>query len=198
MLKRKTRALVGLLKKEYLMLTHGAYLSRQKTIRGGVIPYTIINGKVYFLLARHGETRDLGDFGGGIKKHEFSLNGSLREYEEESNGIFSVSPNDLLDALALVDGSNMAIIFVLIDKTWFQKAQNEFQKSKKTAKKASNEISEVVWIDEDFFVRLVLSGARRGVKEKLWTRVQNFLKKTDVRKIPNALRDISTSVSSTA
>lgn len=174
------------------MLTYAAYLARHKTSRGGVIPYTMKDGKIYFLLARHGESRDLGDFGGGIKKHEFSLNGSIREYIEETHGMFSVSTNDLLDKLALVDGVNMSIVFVPVDQSWYQKAPSEFQKSKLcSAKKGSNEISEVVWIDENAFIRLVYGNekyGRFGQREKLWTRIKKFFQKTDVRQMTHELK----------
>ena len=180
------------------MLTYGAYLARHKTCRGGVIPYTIVGNRVYFLLARHGETNELGDFGGGVKKSEFSLNGSFREYDEESNGIFSKyysSSNDFLDKLALVDGERMAVVFVPIDKTWLRNrnAQKAFTESKnENGRKSSNEISEVVWVDEEKFVQLVTRRTSRN-EDKLWTLVQKFfLKIHNVREIANALRTIST------
>jgi hypothetical protein len=166
------------------MLTYAAHLVLRKTSRGGVIPYTIINGKVHFLLARDHKTRDLGDFGGGIKKNESCLGGSMREWVEESNGIFSISPDDILDKLAILDGTKMVIIFVPIDKSWFKNAQKEFEKKKK---KNSNEISEIVWVDEDRFAMLVCGLYRY---EKLWSRVQKFFMKTDVRKISDTLKNL--------
>lgn len=184
------------------MLTYGSYLARHKTCRGGVIPYTIVGGRVYFLLARHRESNELGDFGGGIKKNEFSLNGSFREYEEESNGIFSKyynSSNDFLDKLALVDGDRMAVLFVPIDKNWLRNknAQKAFLENKKeNGKKSSNEISEVVWVDEERFKELVTRKKQnRGFRcesDKLWVLVQRFfLKLGDVREIANALRQVA-------
>lgn len=176
------------------MLTHAAYLARHKTTRGGVIPYTVRNEKIYFLLARHSESGDLGDFGGGIKKHEFALNGSLREYTEETNGMFPISSNDLLDKLALVDGPNMAIVFVPINESWYQKAPEEFQKSKRAIKKGSNEISEVVWVDEVEFNRLIFAVPRPGraqSREKLWSRIRKFFQKADVLQMTGALKMVA-------
>lgn len=194
-----------------MRFTYGTHLTNYKTYRGGVIPYTILNGKVYFLLARHAETGELGDFGGGIKKVEFALNGSIREYTEETNGIFSKfynSSNDFLDKLALVDGDKMVVIFVPIGRYWLQNenAQNAFVDSKSNGcKKSSEEISELVWVDEDRFAGLVNKMPRKcgfdrtrrnnwtkenvNEKDKLWKLVQNFfLKLDDVRTISSALK----------
>lgn len=160
-----------------MKLTYGMHLASHKTNRGGVIPYTIYNGKVYYLLAKHLETGELGDFGGGIKKNEFSLNGAIREFAEESNGIFSstyASPNDFLDKIALVDGNKMAIIFAPVDNKWLKGASTSFI-NRKSPKKGSDEISEIIWINETSFLAMVNEKRQMG-RYKLWRMIQHFLK----------------------
>lgn len=173
------------------MLTRGAYLTNRRTQRGGVIPYTIINNRVYFLLARHGETKELGDFGGGIKKNEFALNGAFREYKEETNGIFDYSScNDFLDKLAVVDGNKMAVIFIFVNKTWMlnNSARKAFHSVPENPKKSSNEISDVVWVEESKFVNLVMDRNLSDGTDKLWILVRKFFQKIRIREITDALK----------
>ena len=66
------------------MLTSTSILGSIKTLRSGVIPYTIWNDELHFLFARHAATGELGDFGGGTKKYETALVAALREFKEES------------------------------------------------------------------------------------------------------------------
>lgn len=174
------------------MLTYGAYLANRKTQRGGVIPYTIVNERVYFLLARHGETNELGDFGGGIKKNEFALNGAFREYKEETNGIFAYSScNDFLDKLAIIDGNKMAVIFIPVNKTWMMNnsARRAFHSVAENPKKSFNEISDVVWVEESKFVNLVMDrNLSDGTNDKLWILVRKFFQKIRIREITDALK----------
>jgi hypothetical protein len=180
------------------MLTYGIHLASAETRRSGIIPYTFDGSSVHFLLARDSATRELGDFGGGVKKHEFSLNGGFREFTEESNGIFSnyySSPNELLDKLAVLDGEKMAVIFIPIDSKWLEKgkAQKTFEDSKKTSKRRiSDEISEFIWISEKEFIDLILSPSKfRTIK--LWKMVRSFfLKLKNVQDIPTILKSMYT------
>lgn len=61
-----------------------------KIIRCGVLPYHKINDHHILLLMgfKRNYGKSYGDFGGGIGKNEFYIDGLIRELEEESNGIF--------------------------------------------------------------------------------------------------------------
>lgn len=61
-----------------------------KVIRCGVIPYHKINNNHIILLMgfKRNYNKYYGDFGGGIGKNEYYINGLIRELTEESNGIF--------------------------------------------------------------------------------------------------------------
>jgi len=109
--------------------------------RCGSIPYILLkspgtpgvpvgNGyKLWFLLARHKATGELGDFGGGIKKIETTLEGGIRELHEESRGIFEniyKTPSDMASCITLVDRQDMAEIFIPLDPEWFVSAKIKF------------------------------------------------------------------------
>lgn len=163
------------------MLTLGRYLSRIHTCRCGVIPYIIKNGKIYYLLARHKDTNELGDFGGGVRKYEFALSGGLREFNEESRGIFSDQSkniNDRVNDIAIVDNDNiMAILFLPLNLDCLDdKIQDKFS-NKNQFGKYSNEISELVWFDEKGFEELLFYPKERLTGNIMWRKIQLFIKR---------------------
>lgn len=159
------------------MLTSAKYLESAKTNRCGVIPYTIANGSIYFLLARDKSTKELGDFGGGVRKSEFALTAALREFYEESHGIFGQiykSESDMSNKVALVDGNNMAIIFAPLESAWLEDAQRVFLENP-PKKKKEDEVSELVWVSEYNFSSLIKGeSVSRNI---LWSKIQSFFRK---------------------
>jgi hypothetical protein len=158
------------------MLIVASRLANVKTVRAGVVPYTIIDGITYFLLARDRLTKELGDFGGGVKKFEYSLMAGLREWHEESRGIFSEvcrSANDIATAIAVIDKRKMAVIFVPLKKEWKDEAQKLFEaKSEAAGKKRSNEVSSLVWVDESRF-RNLIDGETVEDQEVMWKKIRS-------------------------
>jgi hypothetical protein len=163
------------------MITFGIKLAYSKTERCGIIPYTINNGKIYFLMAVHSKTKELGDFGGGVKRNEYSLTGGFREFLEESNNLFDEeysSSRDLLNKIALVDGDNMAIIFAPLEQKWFHEAGPKFRK----LRTRRDEISDIMWIEKEIFIGLINNkhqkiGNYKKTKIFMWQKIRNFLKK---------------------
>jgi hypothetical protein len=166
------------------MLTIGKCLSDIRLRRCGVIPYLLLRDQLWFLLARHRKTAEVGDLGGGIKKIETPLEGGIREFHEESRGIFLEvyrSPADMAACVTLVDPSDMAEIFVPVDPQWFSDAWDRFQeagdvpRSARTSRSSlgeskdlslidsnvikrsplGDEMSEVIWVSEDIMNQLV-------------------------------------------
>lgn len=77
-----------------LIKTEGE-LNDLKIRSGGIIPFSFYDGELYFLFGReakdnHTEDRALwGEFGGLIEKNkECNLDGIIREFWEETNGMF--------------------------------------------------------------------------------------------------------------
>ena len=162
------------------MMTLALHLATLKTNRAGLIPYTIENGSIYFLLTRDKVSRELGDFGGGVRKTEVALTAALREFYEESHGIFShiyKSANDISNKIAMVDGVKMAMVFVPLESRWITDAQKMFMANPATSKK-SDEVSELVWVDEATFYSLIIGSVRKKTNDTLWTEIQKFLEKT--------------------
>lgn len=160
------------------MLTLASHLATVKTTRCGVIPYTVADGILHFLLARDKTSKDLGDFGGGAQKTEFALMAALREFGEESHGIFShiyQSANDMSDKIAIIDGTKMAMIFAPLECKWIKDAQRIFADNPPTKKK-SDEVSELVWVSEEEFINLIRTSSGMS-GDVLWIKVGSFLRR---------------------
>ncbi len=165
------------------MLTIGKYLERYDIARCGIIPYCVEIGtrNLWFLLARDRLTDELGDFGGGVQKYETCLMAGLREFHEESRGIFSseyTTVEDMASAIAYVD-KHMAIIFIPVSPVYLRTAEQNFINIK-PVKKASLEVSELIWISEKYFTDLIYTPpfyADPSRSHVLWEKVQLFLQK---------------------
>jgi hypothetical protein len=157
------------------MIISASKLADIKTVRAGGIPYTISNGVLYFLLARDGISKELGDFGGGVRKNELSLMAGFREFREETRGIFYgyESANDIAISLAVKDPEDkMAVIFIPVSNGWLEDAPKLF-KEISSSKRKFNEISDIVWVNESSFKDLIRGSGRRGM-DVMWSKVRRF------------------------
>ena len=142
----------------------GSRLASFRTIRAGVIPYRVdpLTGDLSFLLARHGSSKELGDFGGGVRKNESALQAAFREFAEETLGVFSdfySQPEDLGLCPTFVDGRSMSVIFAPVPFDFdVEKHFGEARKknhSSSVQRKAFVEISDVVWTSNGEFRKLI-------------------------------------------
>jgi hypothetical protein len=178
-------------------MTLASYLATIKTNRCGALPYAVRNGDLYYCLSRDKATEELGDLGGGVKRPECALEAGVRELNEESRGIFSHiygSANDMSNKIAILDGLNMAMIFVPLESRWIEDAQPAFI-GIRPLKKKSDEVSELVWVNENTFLGLI--NGKKSPQGILWTTIRSFLKKTYLPKmteIRDALKTVATTV----
>lgn len=146
-----------------------------KTRRAGVIPYTIVNNFVYFLLGTDSNFGELTDFGGGVKKDETCIMGAFREFKEETNGIFDsciYDYNQFKNSLVFTDFRKMTLLFLKIDNTWLSKAVEKFHNNKHLAtSKYSKEISELVWLHENKFKQTV----NKNFENLMWNKIRCFI-----------------------
>ena len=89
--------------------------SRQHQKRAGVIPYFRLDGELFFLLGIDFTSGDYADFGGGVggSRFENPIEGAVREFTEESLGIFG-KVDDMGDQYVIWD-SDMLIIFLSLE-----------------------------------------------------------------------------------
>lgn len=156
--------------------------------RCGVIPYTVIRGKIFFLCAVDKDTKEYGDFGGGVKKIETALKGGLREFEEESLGIFfqkKYEENSYTTTLSIDDPKKkMSIIFCPVENIWKNIASKKFRERVKNFK-GKLEVCDIIWLDfNSFFVNIFYK------EGKMWNKIKNFF--YDNLKVENYIHFIKT------
>jgi len=144
--------------------------------RAGVIPFTIKDNRLYFLLGIDRKTRELTDFGGGAKSNETMVQAGFRELMEESCEIFAgnVSIKNLLNSPAILNEAKNAIIFFLkIDSTWLNFAEQKFAKNQQIFSDISkhNELIGIKWVEDKYFREIAFNRKNQC----MWRRVQNIL-----------------------
>ena len=164
------------------MIQKAELLESLRLNRCGVIPWCNRRGHIHYLLTRHTESKELGDFGGCIRQTETGLQGGFLEFIEESRGIFLEEyPSELsLRDKPVLISDGMAVIFAEVSANWYDKANMMFHQSR-TGKKCSDEVSELVWVDERMFTKMIYSYTRPSSVRPaniLWKRVQLFFRKS--------------------
>lgn len=150
----------------------------KKIERCGVIPYTIINGELHFLMSQNFKYREYGDFGGGVKADDRNIiDSAVREFFEESLGIFDAKfyrPETYQRALIYMS-RKMAIIFHYVDPVILIEAPSIFEKRflARQREGLNSEVCSIKLISEKF-LDLLLASRRTGNGE-IWVRVRNFL-----------------------
>lgn len=101
------------------------------------------------------------------------------------------SVNDLTDKVAVIDRDNMAIVFVPLSYEWVNITSRLFEEAglgTDTGKRICDEISELVWVDEDEFRNMIY-----GNNTDMWKRVRCFFRRTKTgATITEALRVFAT------
>jgi hypothetical protein len=130
--------------------------------RVGIIPYTIVDGVIYYCLAVDVKHVELTDFGGGSSGLEDFVQGATRELKEESLTLFDYTDRESVDAIystsfAIHVPNRTIIIFQHLIVEDMRKLEEEFRE--KAVKDATTENSGIRWIREDIFSRLIESGS---------------------------------------
>lgn len=149
------------------------YKSVNKPVRAGVIPYTVAFNHVYFLMGVDRGSGELTDFGGGIKNGESTIQAALREFREETCGLFGseyVTLSQLEHAKCVTNyKSNAFIYFVHVPVKWLYIAEEQYAKIP-----CKTELTGVKWLTDEEFKFIVFNKQ----SQILWKRVQNILKNT--------------------
>lgn len=127
------------------------YLIQILPHRGGVVVVSRdLKGNLVFGFGVDRRSNELTDFGGGIaysREKETPTGGALREFSEESAGIFQnkIDYTNISD-IPVVVNNNMFIMFVPIKYSSLDDISREYQKLTYTDPK--REISKIVWLTE--------------------------------------------------
>lgn len=150
-----------------MKITFGSELHNQRSKRSAIVPYTMVKNETkdcyepWLLLAKHKETGEITDIGGGVKKRESDLDAALRELKEEAHDIFKDVANiEILNYCisvtrprheitikptnTLVSTESASVTFLPLTLDWLNKAPIMFQHAKKYNK--DDELSELIWV----------------------------------------------------
>ena len=142
--------------------------------RAGVIIYTKWNNEYYYGLGIDTASKEITDFGGGIsyKRDENVICGALREFKEETLGIFGdVRYEDVLEAPVIYNNTNL-IIFKYVHEDPFlirERFLQHFIEAENT--KDIPEVCDIIWMTTTELKHCIMT---RG---KMFFRVQTFLQK---------------------
>jgi hypothetical protein len=129
-----------------------------KIPRGGVLFYTFIDGELQICFGRDMDSHDLTDFGGTRRKRENPVACAVREGNEESRKAFSEIKPEQVSGFFCLYSSKMLIIFVPVASpnemdirkiTAHNFEQKKFLHPHEAEARCYNEISEIVWFNED-------------------------------------------------
>lgn len=150
----------------------------QKQKRSGAIVYTLYKNQIYFLAGVDTSSGNITDFGGGIKlKAETPLTGGLREFSEESCGIFgSIDEKDVSDHLVIYT-NDLMIIFIHITFN-IDRIMMEF--NTRIAEVSNPEVNSLILMNSEQFVKLIKGGA---VNERImYDKIRTVLKDALINK----------------
>lgn len=169
--------------------------------RVGVLVFTGYSGNIYFLMGIDTKSSDLTDFAGGLNYNDTSaIKGALREFQEESLGVFgSFSEEEIKNSVVYYDKFNL-LIFLYIEikdpHSICQEFNSRYQqiiskidlekrsilssdlpelekknKIRKLEKKEYPEVSSLLWLSRDEFLKIIEQ------EKKMFHRTKCFLTK---------------------
>jgi hypothetical protein len=170
--------------------------------RAGIIPFTVhpVTNKMWFCLSRDSKTKELGDFGGGVKCYETPIKGAIREFNEETLGSFNIDYEFISSNYkCVIKRKNATIFFVQIPweiakdtveifRTMYRhlregrmNSNSSTEGSQSSFEEFFHEVCDIVWIVEDKFNDLLVTGY--SGKEVLWGKVKTILSQLNISKI---------------
>ena len=159
------------------MIIKGAALDTIINVgRAGVIPFTVKENSMHFLLGIDRRTRELTDLGGGVKCGETLIDTGYREFTEESCKIFQrvVSRETLKMSPAVTNKKRTtAIFFVRVDPMWLDHAETKFCEFQRYL--SMNKYLELIglkWVTFKDFKNVAFNHKNQC----MWRRIQNLLR----------------------
>jgi len=143
---RKKRSAHTSLHTYYSVVNHLNW-SKLRPARAGVVPYIIKEDNLLFAFGLDSKFRELTDFGGGVsyKRDKTAVVGALREFREESLGVFEdLDPKDVGECFVMYN-TNMMIVFLPVDVNPKEKNKLFHEKLKE---EEIPEVCDIIWLSE--------------------------------------------------
>ena len=172
--------------------------------RAAVVPFLFkINEstkekELWFLMGIDNATKEITDFGGGVKKDESFEDAGKREFFEETREIFCFFEDTILENAIQVRSPlkrgtlvGMMSMFVPINEGWFKLAPHLFREahSRVTTETSHHEIERLMWIRETNFIDMIEKINISTLKYKLWFKLRTFYRSIYSKKLRKELED---------
>lgn len=137
-------------------------------MRAGILPYTIYQNRLYFGFGIDNQTSDLTDFGGGVQiKDNDPINAAIREFREESLGVFEpLWSNDLNGQYIIYNNKTLIVLLYCGDVNPLEITQTF--NNKVTAR---SEVKGIIWLSAE-----ALRDSLDNYGYRIYSRVRNLLK----------------------
>ena len=141
--------------------------------RGGFILFRSNPDDIYFCFGVDSRTKELTDFGGTILPNENPISGCIREFEEETCGVFvsKLFPNDIMNDYIFYNKS-MAIIFHYYPYD-ITKPMKDFDDRISSNPNLFYEVDKIVWVPFRSLKLLMFKKSFRSYR--LYFKVEMFL-----------------------
>jgi 8-oxo-dGTP pyrophosphatase MutT (NUDIX family) len=146
-------------------------LVKNPHVRVAIVPVVVIGGEKFLLFGIDTRTGDITDLGGGLKKGETLKDGAMREFTEETLGIFKDLkwPTEL--SLYYSSG-NMIVFFVFVD-TSFVHISSKFPTEviKRSLSNERIEVNSLLWLPFTKFKSML---SCKSSEMRLWSRLHRY------------------------
>lgn len=165
------------------------YLTQTKyrnQTRCGILPFISINNQLYICFGKDLKSGDYTDFGGSIHKDEQPLHCAIREFYEETRGVFGrLKIEDLFLCNCLYNKKMLIVLIDIFTKSSFESSLELLKDSlisfrsmrhipeESRTDSRYNEIKAISWINEDIMENVFV---HNGYALKIYTRVRKFLR----------------------
>jgi hypothetical protein len=150
-----------------IFLTRDDPRNQIKTLRASIIPFIVKDDKLWLCLGRDTRSGELCDCGGGIKFSEHTVNGAFRNFNEETNNLFTreITLRKLFNESVTMKNSKMTVFFIQVGQYMVDATRN-FQRN--------DDVSELVWMEGHTFMDLINFKCE---EDTMWIRTARFFQK---------------------
>ena len=166
---------------------------RKSCYSAGILPYTIRNGKIYYLLGRDWRDEGWSDFGGKVEDKDSNniINTAIREFYEETMGCV-LSENELIKKMesnnikyiksTTLNGSPYYMYFIYVNdenyNKYFSKIYNFFMYLKINDQRYI-EKCDINWISADNIFKFNKDFKMRNIFKRTLNRYQNNIQEIE-------------------
>jgi preprotein translocase subunit Sec61beta len=150
-------------------------LDNIKPLRAGILPYFKSEEGLFWCFGVDTRTLELTDFGGGViyKKDKNAINGAIREFKEETLGIFD---SIKIDPTSIVIYNKKTLIILVQLESNTSLCREEFLKKVKSIE--NPEVCDLDWISNTRFLKLLTENIEgRG---RIYVRIRDLLRETQL------------------